>query len=117
MCHRAQETFVVIQVGKKKKGVRGILEITASFGGKFLEGGVWVFCFCVWLFFHLSLPHSLPPPQNKFFFFCFCVLFFFSYYKICLENQACPQGSLFSTTTESRKILVLLFLLFFFSLS
>lgn len=68
-----------------------------SFGGKFLEGGVWGGGLCVFFaVFSLSLPLSFPLPQKKgfFFFLLFLVCCFLSYYQIRVENQACPQRSL-----------------------
>lgn len=51
-----------------------------SFGGKFLEGGVWGGGLCVFFaVFSLSLPLSFPLPQKKRVFFSFffsCVVFF-----------------------------------------
>lgn len=70
-----------------------------SFGGKFLEGGVWGGGLCVFFaVFNLSLPLSFPLPQKKrgfFSFFFWCVVFFPTT-KSVWKTRLVPRGPFYN---------------------
>lgn len=74
-----------------------------SFGGKFLEGGVWGGGLCVFFaVFNLSLPLSFPLPQKKGVFFpsFFGVLFSFLLPNPCGKPGLSPEVPF---TTKKKK--------------